>query len=298
MESPASGLGREQDASSSGQNRRWTLSTQRRKRGNEQDGGRGGEGNGTREFEQDGSASTATADGNEVELDGNEVELDGNEVELDGNEVELDGNEVELDGRAQGNDQSPTRQRLIVRHEVDTLSPPRQRQGAGPSSRGGAQNTTDDVVLIETTRGWARNMPNGMESDDDGGAIDLTGSQEDDVQIVSSNVTRSVPAARKRRKHEAPRPVATTTEALVLRMLQQQQAAIAAAPPPEPSKNPTCGICFEPMGKNTDRQMAAGNCGHVYCKPCLSHSVKTRKKCPMCSSKMTLKQIRNIFFEM
>ena len=270
MESPASGLGREQDASSSGQNRRWTLSTQRRKRGNEQDGGRGGEGNGTREFEQDGSASTATADGNEVELD----------------------------GRAQGNDQSPTRQRLIVRHEVDTLSPPRQRQGAGPSSRGGAQNTTDDVVLIETTRGWARNMPNGMESDDDGGAIDLTGSQEDDVQIVSSNVTRSVPAARKRRKHEAPRPVATTTEALVLRMLQQQQAAIAAAPPPEPSKNPTCGICFEPMGKNTDRQMAAGNCGHVYCKPCLSHSVKTRKKCPMCSSKMTLKQIRNIFFEM
>lgn len=64
------------------------------------------------------------------------------------------------------------------------------------------------------------------------------------------------------------------------------------------AKNPVCGICFEGMGKNTDKPMAAGNCGHVYCKMCLVRAVKTRKKCPGCSAKMTAKQIRNIFFDL
>lgn len=64
-----------------------------------------------------------------------------------------------------------------------------------------------------------------------------------------------------------------------------------------PEKNPQCGICFEAMGKNTSKPMAAGNCGHVYCKECLSRAVKQRKKCPGCSAKMTGKQIRNIFFD-
>jgi len=63
-------------------------------------------------------------------------------------------------------------------------------------------------------------------------------------------------------------------------------------------KNPQCGICFEAMGKNTNKPMAAGNCGHVYCKQCLSRAVKQRKKCPGCSAKMTGKQIRNIFFDL
>lgn len=63
------------------------------------------------------------------------------------------------------------------------------------------------------------------------------------------------------------------------------------------AKNPQCGICFEPMGKNTNNPMAAGNCGHVYCKMCLVRAVKTRKKCPGCSAKMSGKQIRNIFFD-
>lgn len=61
------------------------------------------------------------------------------------------------------------------------------------------------------------------------------------------------------------------------------------------SGGPTCGICFETMGPSSDRCMAAGNCGHVYCRPCLEHAVRQRKKCPTCSKKMYWKSIRNIY---
>ena len=41
-------------------------------------------------------------------------------------------------------------------------------------------------------------------------------------------------------------------------------AALAPRPPPPPDPEPPgpkCGICFEPMGSSTERQMWAGNCG-------------------------------------
>jgi len=178
-----------------------------------------------------------------------------------------------------------TQTRTVIREEVEALSPPgsQQQRRAGRARRNddGGGDDDDDVVLVELTRGWARNMPNEMDSDDVE-AIDLTnvGSQaaEDEIQVVSSNVRRSV--VRKRRRQDgAPVPapaannanaVETTTSALVLRMLQQQQQAaaeLAAQPAEPPSTNPTCGICFEAMGKNTDRQMAAGNCGHGGYRP-------------------------------
>ena len=238
-----------------------------------------------------------------------------------------------------------TQTRPVIREEVEALSPPgsQQQRRADRARRNDDGGGDDNVVLVELTRGWARNMPNEMDSDDAVEAIDLTnvGSQavEDEIQVVSSNVRRSV--VRKRRRQDgAPvlvpaannaNAVETTTSALVLRMLQQQQQAaaeLAAQPAEPPSTNPTCGICFEAMGKNTDRQMAAGNCGHggyrprptkiaapcaltrahsrslalarspVYCRECLTHSVKTRRKCPGCSAKMTCKSIRSIFFDM
>ena len=177
-----------------------------------------------------------------------------------------------------------TQTRPVIREEVEALSPPgsQQQRRAGRERRNDDGGGDDNVVLVELTRGWARNMPNEMDSDDAVEAIDLTnvGSQavEDEIQVVSSNVRRSV--VRKRRRQDgAPVPVPaannanaveTTTSALVLRMLQQQQQAaaeLAAQPAEPPSTNPTCGICFEAMGKNTDRQMAAGNCGHGGYRP-------------------------------
>jgi hypothetical protein len=273
------------NSSSSGQqNRRWSLNTRRKReleingRGREE-GGENVAGGVTDGQEQQHGDSTATASG-----------------DIAADETGRGCGEMHL---PDGSRPCPSR---VVRREVETLSPPRRGRSGGSGPHVG----TAETVVVETTRGWARNMPRRLDSDEvEVGAIDLTGSPpEDEVEIVSSNVMRVVPPARvaqKRRRDDAARPVAGTTEALVLRMLEQQQAAAAAAaaaPPEAPSTNPTCGICFDAMGKNTDRQMAAGNCGHVYCKPCLAEAVRSRKKCPMCSTKMTMKQIRNIFFEM
>lgn len=61
--------------------------------------------------------------------------------------------------------------------------------------------------------------------------------------------------------------------------------------------NPSCGICFEPMGANTDRHMAAGSCGHVYCRHCLTKAVQARRKCPACSKRLNIRSIRNIYLD-
>lgn len=275
-------------SSSSGrQNRRWSLDTgrKREREGNERDAareeGENGAGELTDQQERARSESTATASG-----------------DIAGGVANGVVGEASLPN---GSQPSPSR---VTRHEVvERLSPPRRGRAGGSRPAAGISEEMA-VDTVEMTRGWVRNMPRRLDPDVEA-AIDLTGSPpEDEVQIVSSNVTRVIPPARvapKRRRDDAGRPLVGTTQALVLRMLEQQQAAAAAAaatPPEAPSTNPTCGVCFEAMGKNTDRQMAAGNCGHVYCKPCLSQAVKSRKKCPMCSTKLTLKQIRNIFFEM
>lgn len=283
------------DSSSGQQNRRWSLNTRRKR---EREGNGGGE---AREERERGNAAGGLTRGQEGQRDESTATASGDIAACE-----------TTHGFGESNTPSPfwpspsrPSPSRVVRHEVETLSPPRRGRDAASGPRVGTGETVaEDVVVVETTRGWARNMPSRLDSDElaEACAIDLTGSQaEDEVEIVSSNVARVVPpalVARKRRRAGAARSAGTTTEELVLRMLEQQQAAAAAAPPPEPSTNPTCGICFDAMGKNTDRQMAAGNCGHVYCKPCLLQAVKNRKKCPMCSMKMSLKQIRNIFFEM
>ena len=199
------------------------------------------------------TASTVTADGNEVMTTNN---ADNTNAESCHRNATATATAGEL-----------RRTRFVVRQEVESLSPP----GSQPIRRQNNNNNDDEVVLVEMTRGWARNMPNEVDSDEAASpaeAIDLTTASqaEDEIQVLSSNVRRSVPVVRKRRRDNT---VEATTSALVLRMLQQQQQAaeqLAAQPPEPPPTNPTCGICFEAMGKNTDRPMAAGNCGYVVLK--------------------------------
>jgi hypothetical protein len=62
-------------------------------------------------------------------------------------------------------------------------------------------------------------------------------------------------------------------------------------------EQPVCGICFEPMGRNTNRHMAAGKCGHVYCRECLEHTVGMQRKCPACNKRMGVRSIRNIYLD-
>ena len=62
-------------------------------------------------------------------------------------------------------------------------------------------------------------------------------------------------------------------------------------------EQPVCGICFEPMGRNTNKHMAAGKCGHVYCRECLEHTVGMQRKCPACNKRMGVRSIRNIYLD-
>jgi hypothetical protein len=173
-------------------------------------------------------------------------------------------------------------------------------------------------AVVETTRGWMEHMPRGCDSSAEDGAIDLTGSEErqDDVQVVSCNVARERPSGVRGQRHVGGKRRAVVVGTMQNHpeflgresLLQGQGFGLGAGlgvdlrvgarnMQEEPAVHPTCGICFEPMGKSTERPMAAGNCGHVYCKECLMHAVKSRKKCPTCSAKMTTKQVRNIFFD-
>lgn len=119
-----------------------------------------------------------------------------------------------------------------------------------------------------------------------GEVVDLT--EEPDFEVISSTVVRRTPRKIVVVKPKRPKPD-TTAATETLKRLQAE---------PHETKSPVCGICFEAMGKNTNKPMGAGNCGHVYCKECLLYAVKTRKKCPTCNAKMQTKQIRNIFFDL
>lgn len=117
--------------------------------------------------------------------------------------------------------------------------------------------------------------------------VDLTGPAPDlgDVQIV--NVT-----APKRPRRQ---PLSPGKAALLAQLLVAQQGHAVPVPAPEASPpRHTCGICMEQMG-GEGRTMAAGNCGHTYCRECLLAAVKTQHKCPTCRKPMKANQVRNIF---
>ena len=57
----------------------------------------------------------------------------------------------------------------------------------------------------------------------------------------------------------------------------------------------TCGICFEPMGHDTDRRMAAGECGHVYCLDCITATASRMSPCPSCQRRIHARSIRHVY---
>ncbi len=67
-------------------------------------------------------------------------------------------------------------------------------------------------------------------------------------------------------------------------------------PPPKRSEGlKDCGLCFEPMGGNATRQMAVPPCGHLFCYVCWMRVVKEQGKCPLCSAKVSARDIRKIY---
>ncbi|CAH1782905.1 unnamed protein product [Owenia fusiformis] len=66
---------------------------------------------------------------------------------------------------------------------------------------------------------------------------------------------------------------------------------------PDAKKTISCPVCLE-SAKNISRrknQLMSTTCGHVFCKNCITASIKAQHKCPTCRTKLSLKQIHPLF---
>ncbi|KAH9109099.1 hypothetical protein LEN26_000401 [Aphanomyces euteiches] len=52
-----------------------------------------------------------------------------------------------------------------------------------------------------------------------------------------------------------------------------------------------CSICLEKVKVPT-----ATTCGHIYCRCCIIEALRVQKKCPLCSTKISFRNIHPIYF--
>ncbi|KAF0682682.1 Aste57867_25200 [Aphanomyces stellatus] len=52
-----------------------------------------------------------------------------------------------------------------------------------------------------------------------------------------------------------------------------------------------CSICLDAVQVPT-----ATTCGHIYCRGCIVQSLQVCKKCPMCATKITFRNIHPLYF--
>jgi len=158
----------------------------------------------------------------------------------------------------------------------------------------------DGVVILSDQRVYNRNTnieedmmgntPHRRCTRPEENVVDLT--EEPDFEVVSSTVVPRPLRARKSIKKKVKYDP-------ILQHMMSAPPPVAQEASREPKRSaPVCGICLEPMGPQTERTMAAGNCGHVYCKECLRLSVKKTRRCPTCRKGMQTRQIRNIFLDL
>ncbi|WOL17950.1 hypothetical protein Cni_G26743 [Canna indica] len=53
----------------------------------------------------------------------------------------------------------------------------------------------------------------------------------------------------------------------------------------------SCPVCM-----STLVEASSTICGHIFCKSCITTSIKTQKKCPTCRKKLSLSQFHRVFF--
>lgn len=99
-------------------------------------------------------------------------------------------------------------------------------------------------------------QPGGAPAGDEVEVIDLTGSPE--VEILHSTVR---PAPRPLKRPRISPAKQAFMAAAAAHSASAARAAAAAPLQPSSPRGPKCGICLEPMGSDTGRQMWAGSCG-------------------------------------
>lgn len=61
----------------------------------------------------------------------------------------------------------------------------------------------------------------------------------------------------------------------------------------ETFKSFECAICLESLF--VCEELVALICGHVFCKSCITRTIKEKHKCPKCLQRNTLKSLRRIY---
>lgn len=57
----------------------------------------------------------------------------------------------------------------------------------------------------------------------------------------------------------------------------------------------SCTISLEPWTNTGDHRLCCLKCGHLYGKSCIVRWVKSNKRCPQCSSRARIADIRNLY---
>ncbi|XP_028391248.1 E3 ubiquitin-protein ligase RNF4-like [Dendronephthya gigantea] len=59
----------------------------------------------------------------------------------------------------------------------------------------------------------------------------------------------------------------------------------------------TCAICMDDFNqiKKAKRQLTSTTCGHVFCDPCITSSIRSQSKCPTCRKRLTKRSLHPIF---
>lgn len=56
-----------------------------------------------------------------------------------------------------------------------------------------------------------------------------------------------------------------------------------------------CTICFDSMAGQTARSIVNTDCGHMFCRPCITTWIVERPNCPMCDHILTIAQLHPIY---
>lgn len=97
------------------------------------------------------------------------------------------------------------------------------------------------------------------------------------VDLCSSPDAEKLEASRKRKHPSAP---SETNKSYTEVAVGNQSCTVS------------CPVCMEQI-KNEPPTSTI--CGHLFCYTCIKKAIQTRKKCPMCNTKLTVKQIHPIY---
>jgi len=125
-----------------------------------------------------------------------------------------------------------------------------------------SEDDDDEVVFVQESSGGVFPM------------VDLCADEGDCVEVQIQEPPAKVP-------HLAAEPAAVAGASNV---------SILSSPIQTPKMS--CPICMDTIREGVPYSAV---CGHVFCKECITRVVKEQKKCPFCSTKLTMTKVHPLY---